>query len=412
MMLRVLIVSQYFFPEEFPINSVVADLRRRNIEVEILTGKPNYPQGTLFEGYKGWGLQREQFEGATIHRVPIIPRGRKSGARLALNYLSYVVSGLLLAPWMLRRRKFDVVFVYGISPILQAIPALFLGWLKSAPTVVWVQDLWPESLSATGYLTNPRMLGWVRHVVQAIYRKSDRLLVQSLAFIGSVRQMAPDTQIDYFPNSVGSEFLSSGAVDLPEIGGLESPFPVVFAGNIGSAQAVDVILEAAKLLRDEKDIQFVIVGDGSERAWLQQQVEKHGLKNMSLPGRLPVAFMPALMRKASVLLVSLRNEPIFELTTPSKVQAYLASGRPIVASLNGEGARIIHEAQAGLAAPAGNADALKDAILTLYRMPVEERVRLGHNGQDYYKANFAHDMLADRLVELFQSTIKEKKAPR
>ena len=177
--MRVLVLSQYFWPEGFQINHVVQSLVGRGIEVDVLTGKPNYPEGVVFDGYRAWGCQTEQWAGAGIYRVPLVPRGTKSAVRLALNYLSFVVSGLVFAPWMLRARSYDAIFVYAPSPILQAIPALFLGRIKRCPVLLWVQDLWPESLVATGYVRSPRVLLAVERVVRFIYRRTDLLLVQS-----------------------------------------------------------------------------------------------------------------------------------------------------------------------------------------------------------------------------------------
>jgi len=148
--MNILVVSQYFWPESFRINDIVRSLVDRGATVHVLTGKPNYPEGKIFAGYGAFGCKTQEFLGATVHRVPIAARGTRSAIRLVLNYLSFVISGILFGPWLLRRQKFDAVFVYGLSPILQAIPALFIGWLKGVRVTVWVQDLWPESLRRLG----------------------------------------------------------------------------------------------------------------------------------------------------------------------------------------------------------------------------------------------------------------------
>jgi Glycosyl transferase 4-like domain len=199
--MKLLIVSQYFWPESFRINALVESMVERGIEVDVLTGKPNYPEGVVFSGYRAWGCRREQWKGAVLHRVPLFPRGRNSGIRLLVNYLSFIFFGMISGPWLLRKRQYDIIFVYGLSPILLAIPALFIGWLKGKKVIIWVQDLWPESLSATGHVNSPHIIGAVRQVVQFIYRHSDLLLVQSHAFEASVRALASDTPIVYYPNS-------------------------------------------------------------------------------------------------------------------------------------------------------------------------------------------------------------------
>lgn len=400
--MRVLIVSQYFWPESFRINELVQSLKKQDIEVDVLTGQPNYPEGVVFPRYKAWSCGEEEWAETKIYRVPLFPRGSKSAIKLGLNYLSFVVSGLLFAPWLLRKNKYDVIFVYAPSPILQAIPAIFLGWLKKCGVIVWVQDLWPESLSATGYVRSARILGLVEKLVRFIYRHTDLLLVQSEAFIVKVATLAPGKRIEYYPNSVDASFATPTDVALPDIAGLDEGFPIVFAGNIGAGQAVEVIVETAALLRGYTDIRFIVVGQGSRRDWMADAAQERGLMNLYLPGRYPVEMMPALMKKAAALLVTLADEPIFEATIPSKVQAYMAAGKPILACLNGEGARLIEKSGAGLTCPAEDAQGLAESILKLYKMTNAERAQMGANGRRYFKEYFDQDMLTEQLIGHFR----------
>lgn len=404
--MKILVVSQYFWPENFRINDVVKTLSEKGIEVEVLTGKPNYPEGAIYSGYRVWSCQHEQFHKVTLHRIPLIPRGKNSRLLLAANYLSFIFFGLLCAPWLLRGRRYDAIFVHGMSPMLQAIPALFLGILKDAPVIIWVQDLWPESLSATGHVRSQMVLKLVERVVRFIYRHTDLLLVQSRAFEEPVRALASGAPVTYYPNSVDASFAVPTTDPVPEITGLGSGFSVMFAGNIGAAQAVGVIVEAGSLLKEYSDINFVVLGDGSSRAWMLKEVQQRGLVNFHLPGRFPVETMPGFMQKASVLLVTLTDQPIFAATVPNKVQAYLAAGRPIIACLNGEGARLVVEAGAGLTTPAEDAKALADTILRLYRLSPSERETMGDNGRKYYKEHFDHDRLIDQLIVLLRDVSK------
>lgn len=400
--MRALIFSQYYWPEVFQINDLARAMAAKGVQVEVLTGKPNYPAGKIFKGYRAWRCQSETHDGIAIHRIPLLARGT-GGVRLALNYLSFVISGLLLAPFALRGKQFDVIFVYALSPILQAIPAILLGWLKGCPTVLWVQDLWPESLSATGYIRNRRVLKLVEHVVRFIYRRVDLILVQSEAFIAPVSALAGGTPVRYHPNAVDDSFSTPASGAVPEIGGLDQGFSVMFAGNIGRAQAVEVIVEAATLLRDMPDIHFVVVGDGSRRDWMVHEQAERKLVNLHLPGRFPVENMPGFMQKASALLVTLADEEIFGLTVPSKVQAYLAAGRPIIACLNGEGARLVAQAGAGLTVAAQDGQGLAEAVLQLYRMSPQQRAAMGRKGAQFHEENFSHDMLVDRLSGVLRS---------
>lgn len=397
---RILIVSQYFWPEGFRINEVVRSLVGKGVEVDVLTGKPNYPEGAIYSGYRAGGCQVDSWSGAAVYRVPLFPRGERSAWRLALNYLSFIITGLVFGPKLLRGRAYDAILVYAPSPILQAIPAIFLGWLKRARVIVWVQDLWPDSLAATGYVRNPRVLRAVAWVVRWIYRHSDLLLIQSRAFEAPVAAMAPGKRIVYYPNSVDAIFAEPPSPDvaLPVVPALDEGFAVVFAGNVGAGQGVDVMVKAAVLLKDVPAIRFVVFGQGSRWHWMREQVQARGLTNLHLPGYFPGNTMPGLMQKAGVLLVTLADESIFALTVPNKVQAYMAVGRPILACLNGEGARLVEEAQAGLGVPAQNARALADAVLRLYQMPADERAKMGANGRRYFKAHFDHDKLIDELM--------------
>ena len=406
--MRVLIFSQYFWPEIFRINDIAKSLIHQGVELEVLTGKPNYPRGKILPNYRAWGCQQECYEGFNINRIPLIARN-SGGWMLALNYLSFLFSGLFFAPRMLRKKKFDVIFVYALSPVIQAIPAIFIGWLKGIPVVLWVQDLWPESLSATGYIRNKFVISIIRKIVSYIYDHVDLILAQSRAFIDPVRALTSDTPIIYYPNSVDSSFFELTPTEPPHVDGLHARFSVMFAGNIGSAQAVEVIVEAAWLLRGRSDIHFVVLGDGSTRKWMLEQAQLRGLSNLHLPGQFPVETMPGFMQKASALLVTLADQSIFAATVPNKVQAYMASGRPIIACLNGEGARLVLEAKAGLVSPAENAEALADTILQLYNMSPLDRKLMGDNGRRYYSEHFNHDILVAQLIEHLQAVSKSRK---
>jgi glycosyltransferase involved in cell wall biosynthesis len=403
--MKVLVVSQHFWPENFGINNLVRSLVEKGISVDVLTGKPNYPTGNKFPGYAGWGFKREKWMGANVYRVPLA--ARKSGAiSLGLNYLSFILSGLLFGPLLLRKNHYDAILVYGTSPILQAIPAIFLGWIKRCGVAVWVQDLWPESLSATGYIQNPHILKYVEMVVRYIYRHTDLLLVQSKAFESRVAPLAGGTPIAYYPNSVDPAFAAAPEIEMPDIPQLNSGFNIVFAGNIGAGQAVDVIIGAAVILKDYTDVRFVVFGNGSRWEWMREEAQKHGLSNLHLLGRYPSEMMPGFMKKASALLVTLSDQPIFAATVPSKVQAYMAAGKPILACLNGEGARLVLEADAGLAIRAEDPEALAEAVLRLREMVDGEREKLGENGRRYSKEHFDLELLTDQLTEHFRMMSK------
>jgi len=402
--LRLLIVSQYFWPENFGINALAQSLHQRGVEVTVLSGMPNYPDGAIFHGYPRLRVLRGEYEGVETIRMPIIPRGRKSLLGLVLNYLSFILSGIFLGPWLLRGRSFDAVFVYAPSPLLQALPAILLARLKAAPLAVWVQDLWPESLSATGFVRNTRVLAVVEWVVRYIYKHTDSLLIPSEAFRTPIEALSGDkAQLHYFPNP--SVITKTSGLGVPPgtnvlAENVATGFSILFAGNLGTAQALDTVLNAAELLqRRNLAVRFFLVGSGSMSNWLSSQVQERGLRNVVLPGRLPAQSMELLYEAASALLVSLRDEPIFGYTIPSKVQGYLAAGRPIIASINGEGARVVELARAGIACPAGDAGALAEAVEKLFAMDPAKRAAMGQSGREFAQLHFSLGSLTDWLQQ-------------
>ncbi|KYP11457.1 MAG: glycosyltransferase WbuB [Limnobacter sp. CACIAM 66H1] len=409
--MRILIVTQYFWPESFMINEVVKALVKQGHQVVVATGKPNYPDGNIFPGYRANGVQRELFgEQTLIVRVPTWPRKHGGAKNLILNYLVFVFAGMFCLPWALRGLKFDAILVYAPSPITQTIPAILLKWIKRAPLALWVQDLWPESLQATGFVRNKKALTAVGYMVYWIYKGCDLLLAQSKAFIAPLNKYANLSKIRYQPNSFpeqSTEALVDGPAAL--LATLENRFCVVFAGNLGQVQALDCVIDAAELLKDHPDISIVLVGSGSKSEWLAQQKRERGLDNLELPGRFPMQTMPSIFNRAGALLVSLEDDPIFELTIPSKVQAYLAAGKPVLASLNGEGAQVVLEAKAGLASPAGDSAALAANILKIKQMPSDERDTLGRQGKLYFLEYFETESQARHLAETLSAMGKGKK---
>lgn len=402
--MRILVFSQYFYPENFIINQIVLSLIKKGHEVVVATGKPNYPDGKIFPGYRALGIQKDNFSAdVEVLRVPLVPRGEGRAVDLILNYVSFVLSGIIFFPWVLRKRKFDAVFVFAPSPVTQVIPAILLKWLKRAKLVLWVQDLWPESLAATGFVKNRYVLNAVGRVVKCIYACCDTLLVQSHAFIEPVARYAAKEKIVYYPNSLNGQ-ASSVSLPIPEelLSVLDKHFCVVFAGNLGTAQALDTLIQAAIHLRDDADIRLVLVGSGSRLGWLKAQKQAHGLDNLCLPGRFPMEAMPEIFARSGALLVSLNDEAIFAQTIPSKIQAYLAAGKPIIACLNGEGARIVQEARAGLSSPAEQVLPLVATIRDMRGLSDIEREVMGRSGRDYFEQNFDMEKQVDRLIELLQ----------
>ena len=378
----------------------------------MLTGKPNYPSGRFYDGYGFFRNRREFHRGVEVIRAPLIPRGRAGSFRLAMNYFSFAFFASLFAVTSCRQ-KYDIIFVYAPSPITVALPGLVLRWLRGVPVMLWVQDLWPESVSATGAVRSAWLLRLIERMVKFIYRRSDRILVQSEAFRLPIQDLGVSRErITYLPNS--AEALYKPVVlpqDAEERALVPPGFRIMYAGNIGAAQSFETILTAAERLKSYPDIHWVVLGDGRAVQWVLAQISARGLSGcVHLLGRYPMEAMPRYFSLADVMLVTLRDEPIFELTIPGRVQSYLACGRPIIAGLNGEGARVVREAGAGLTAAAEDADALADAALMMYKKPKQERDAMGARGREYFLAHFESSMLMDRLERLMNEVVEEKNA--
>jgi glycosyltransferase involved in cell wall biosynthesis len=399
--MKVLILTQYFWPETFRINDLAVQLKQRGHEVTVLTGKPNYPGGDYFDGYGFFGQRVEDYEGIPVHRVPLIRRKRGGGLRLALNYLSFALSASLLGPARLKG-PFDAIFVFEPSPITVGLPAIVMKQVHGAPILFWVQDLWPENLVATGAVTNSWILDAVGQLVRFIYKRSDLILLQSRAFEDNVKRFTDSTErLRYFPNWAESLYqpltLEASA---PERAQLPPGFRIMFAGNIGAAQDFETLLGAAEALRDQSDIQWIILGDGRKKEWVEAEVARRRLGHcFHLLGRFPMEQMPRFFALADVLLVSLRRDPAFESTIPSKIQSYLACGKPIVACLDGEGARIVEEAGGGVTCPAESVEGLVDAVRRLYRMSPEQRAAMGVQARRYFEREFSSERLITRLED-------------
>lgn len=393
-------VTQYFWPENFQINHIVRALTERGHQVTVLTGKPNYPTGKFFPGYSYLGHARDQFGAAEVLRIPVIPRGRGDGMRLALNYLSFVMNARLFGVRQLKG-QFDAVFCYAPSPFTVGLTALSAKRCTGAPLLIWVQDLWPESVASAGGIKARWVLRLLDAMVLHIYRGADRVLVQSPGFVPHVARagIAAKRIVD-FPQSVDPLFQPLPAKASPEQGAMmPAGFRVMFAGNIGQAQDFETVLEAAERLRDHAEIKWVIIGYGRRHAFLAEEVERRGLADrFALLGQHPEASMPLFFAHADALLVTMRQDPIFAKTIPTKIQSYLASGKPIIAGMDGEGARIVVESEAGFVAPASDPQRLAQAVLKLYRLTQEQRNEMGRKAKAYSVRHFDRDRLIDQLV--------------
>lgn len=403
--MKILIVSQYFWPESFRINDLAADFVRRGHDVTVLTGLPNYPEGALNEDYRRDPAAFDAYRGAQIARVPHVLRGTGK-ISLMLNYLTYFLSASTIGAWKLRKREFDVMFVYAVSPITAAIPAIVLGRLKKAKVFLWVLDLWPETLSAVGIVKSDRILRTIGVMVAAIYERCDYILIQSRGFLESVSRHSPDSRgkIVYFPSWAEDVFSQSSDVKQDVLVRDDSVFTVMFAGNMGEAQDFPAILDAVEQLKDNNKIRWIVVGDGRLRAWVTEQISARGLgASISLMGRFPVEAMPSFFACADALLVTLKANEIFSQTIPGKVQAYLAAGRPIIGMIDGEARRVLEQSGGGMVSASGDSTGLADIVLRMSAMTAPELTAMGGRARTFYTQFFDRDTQFAKLENYFYS---------
>lgn len=377
------------------------ELTRLGYDVTVLTAIPDYPGGKFFDGYGFFRKRKETVRGVKVIRAFIIPRGQGGTIRLLLNYLSYFLSSLMVSIRLGLFGKFDRVLIHETSPVMIGVPAVMVKKLQKIPLCFWVLDLWPESLQAAGGVNNPWVLGMFRRMTTWIYRHSDKILMSSKGFESSILEKGDfASKLVYFPNWADKALEGHGSYQLPA---LPNGFIAMFAGNMGEAQDFDHIMSAAKLLKDERHIHFVFVGDGRKRPWVEAYRDKYGLQEtVHWVGRHPVEAMPSFFEKADVMLMTLKDVSIFNLTAPAKLQAYMSASKPILAMMNGEGPRILAEAECGRSVPAADAEALAKALREMSKMNKTELAEMGLRGKAYQQAHFDLDKSISHLIEILE----------
>ena len=398
--MKILLVTQYFFPENFKSNDIAFELSKRGYDVTVLTGLPNYPEGKIYDGYGFFSNRKEEIDGVKIFRSLLIPRGKGGGARLFINYFTWAFFASIKAFSLSFNNKFDAIIVHEPSPITQGFPAIVLKKMQKIPLYFWVLDLWPESLTSAGGINNKYILSFFKKIVKYIYNQSDKILISSQGFRQSILSKGDyESKLIYFPNWAEDTILK-GDINYP-IPVLPEGFKIVFAGNIGISQDMESVMASALELKGYSEIKFIFIGDGRSRTFVENFIKENNLEStVFLLGRFPIEAMNAFFTRADGLLVSLKDELIFNLTVPAKVQAYMSSSKPILGMMNGEGASLIEEAKCGYSAQAGNYKRLAEIIVKLYNLKEEERVAIGKSGFDYYIKNFKLDNCIDNLEEI------------
>ncbi len=399
---KILFVCQYFYPEVFRGNDVAFHLAKEGHEVHVVTGIPNYPGGKFFEGYGVWKKHHEVIKGVKVTRLPIVPRGTNNKIMLMLNYFSYMAVACV---WMLSHaigHKYDRVFVQQLSPVMMSLPGVLYKKLRRVPLYIWVLDLWPESLTAAGDINNKWVLRFFAWFVKMEYKNSDKILTSSRSFRESILEYGDYAdKIVYYPQwADGTDSAVPTDFKLPEI---PAGFRLMFAGAVGDAHGFECTMQAALLTKEYKVIKWVIVGDGRRLDWVREFVKEHGLEEIvSTFGRYPAETMPLFFEQADAMLVTLNDDPLFKLYAPAKISSYMASAKPIIAVLNGEGGEVIKDAECGWHLPAGDAEGFAKLAIELSQTDKAVLQEKGWNGRRYYDEHFTKDKCLRKLDEIME----------
>lgn len=360
----------------------------------------------MHQGYRNRWRQWDEMDGVRVLRLPLYPEHSGSGVKRSLNYLSFAASASLLGPALCGAA--DAMWVYH-PPLTVGIPAWLIGLTRRVPYIYEVQDVWPETLSATGMITSENILAMVSRLSMAVYAGAAAITVISPGFKRNlVSKGVPEEKIHVIPNWADEEIYRPMRYDndLAKKYGLAGRFNVIYGGNMGAAQALDNVLKAARLLVDLPDVQFVLIGSGVEENNLRQAARTAGLSNVRFIRRQPAELMPRFFSLADALLVHLRRDALFEITIPSKTISYLACGRPVIASLSGDGADVIANAEAGLTCRPEDPEALALAVRKLHEIPVEQREKMGISGRKAYLDNYTRKLLVDRYETILAAIAK------
>ncbi|MBO4427595.1 MAG: glycosyltransferase family 4 protein [Bacteroidales bacterium] len=398
--MRILLITQYFYPEVFKSNDIAFELVRRGHYVDALVGIPNYPDGKYFKGYGVFKNRHEVVNGVNVYRVFQTPRG-KGGWRLPINYLSFVFFGclrvLLQFAW---KHKYDCIIGHEPSPIFQAYPALLLRKLRKIPFYYWIMDLWPDAMMSGGGVKNQRLLRFVDYLVKGIYKRTDKILVTSERFRSLIEAKGDfKDKIIYFPNWSEDILQMDDSYEVPA---LPNGFIIMIAGNLGKSQDLEAVTQVMIGLKGEPEIKWVFVGGGSRLPWLKGFIKENGLSDRAVClGRYPFDAMPAFYKHANAMLVTLRSGfTHLEAVVPARLQSYMSAGRPVLAMIGCGGADVINESQCGYAVAPGDSQALIAVIKDKVLVNKKAFERMGENGRKFFLNNYRMDKCIDNLEQI------------
>ncbi|MHA3114591.1 glycosyltransferase WbuB [Acinetobacter sp. ANC 4635] len=400
--MKILLLTQWFDPEPtFKGLAFAKELQRQGHQVQVLTGFPNYPGGKIYDGYKLKLYQREKIEGISILRVPLYPSHDNSALRRIFNYISFAFMAMLFG--IFSTKKADVIYAYH-PPLTVGIAAIFIKLFRRTPIVYDIQDMWPDTLQATGMLNNKKILNIISLVCSVVYKYVDHIVVLCPGFKQLlIERSVPEHKISMIYNWCDEEALAHASpIKIEYEKKLQGKFNIVFAGNMGKAQALDTILTVAISLQNLPDIQFVFVGAGTETERLKQRMYDENINNLVFIPRVPMIEVGGILDQADLLLVHLRADPLFEITVPSKTQAYMAMGKPLLMAVSGDAADLVVQAKCGETALSENVESIKKAILDIYKLSPIEQQKLGLNARDFYQKKLSLKSGVQQFVEIFK----------
>ena len=408
--MRILIITQYFWPENFRINEVSEELVKLGHKVHILTGHPNYPKGVIYPEFKKNYKRFSQYKGIEIIRVPIFSRKRNNFS-LALNYISFLLSSIFIGYFKLKDKEFDIIFTCQLSPVTIGITSAFFSKIRNIPQIFWVQDLWPDTLVALNILNKSWQINFFKILVNWIYSKCDLILAQSKNILKEINNYTSvKDNVYYFPTWGESDLFLNIAPLAPEIK-TKDVFTIIFAGNIGEAQDFPNLIKAVQntISNNIKNFRIIIVGDGSKKEWVISEVKKLNIEEyFEFYNSYPLKRMPSFFRHADALLVSLLDKEVFNMTIPGKIQFYLSSGIPIIGMICGAGAEVINKSKGGFVCDSGDYLNLSRIIQKIISLDKKDLHKIGLKGKKYADKEFSKKTLIKKLNKILIKTLRDK----
>ncbi len=387
--MKILVVCQHFYPEQFRINDICFELVNKGHSVTVLTGLPNYPYGKVLKEYKWFRNRNETINGVKVKRCSLVGRG-KSTLTMAINYMWFAIFGSIRALFM--KKDFDVIYSYQLSPITMVWPAILVKKIKKIPLVINVLDQWPISVTAGGIKKTSLIYKILFNISKNVYKQADRILISSRSFKKYFKEeLKINKELIYVPQYAEKEYENVGNLN-------NKQFDLLFAGNIGPVLSVETIVEAANLLKSNKNIKFHIVGDGLSKEKCEKLVLKYKLKNIKFYGYYPVNEMNKFYKLADAFLITMVDHEVVNNTLPAKLQSYMLAGKPIIGAINGEVKRILEEADCGLCCEASDFRKLAELILTASNNKSKLKT-WGNNAYKYYLNNFEKSKIINKIIE-------------